>query len=66
VWNFSNGFAVVSSGGKVGYIDKEGKYVINPQFDIMDNFFDGLAKVTVSNKTGYIDKDGKYVWNLSN
>jgi hypothetical protein len=53
-------------GGKTDFINKEGKYVINPQFDTMDKFFDGLAKVNGSNKTGYIDKDGKYVWNLSN
>ena len=63
--NFSNGFAVVSSGGKVGYIDKGGKYIINPQYDNLDNFFDGLARVTIGDKSGYIDKEGKYVWNPS-
>jgi hypothetical protein len=62
---FSGGHAIVSTAGKMGYIDKEGKYFINPQFDNLEVFFDGLARITVDGKSGYIDKEGKYIWNPS-
>ena len=37
----------VTVGGKVGYIDKSGKLVINPQYDEANEFSDGLALVCV-------------------
>ena len=52
----------VTMGEKSGYIDQNGKYVINPQFAYADNFYDGLARVkTTDAKIGYIDKKGKFV-----
>jgi hypothetical protein len=53
----------VKSGDKWGYIDKEGKYVVNPQFDNAMLFAEGLACVKVDKKYGYISEDGKYVIN---
>jgi hypothetical protein len=50
-------------GGKWGYIDKTGKYIINPQFDEAMGFNEGLASVRIGDKWGYIDKNGKFVWN---
>jgi hypothetical protein len=44
-----------------GYVDKSGKFVIQPQFEDALEFFDGLAAVEVSKKWGYIDKTGKGV-----
>jgi len=41
---------VVSIGDKCGYIDKDGKYIINPQFDGARNFSDGLAIVETGDK----------------
>jgi hypothetical protein len=38
---FYEGLAVVRIGGKWGYIDRTGKYVINPQFDSAFPFFEG-------------------------
>ena len=57
-----------STTGKYGYIDKTGKYAINPQFDVAGEVFvDGLTIVrtgdSVTGKWGYIDKTGKYVVN---
>jgi len=62
---------LISLNGKVGYIDKAGKLVVNPQFDVANNFSEGLAGVCVGGKDifceggkwGYIDKAGKYVIN---
>ncbi|MDD6002358.1 MAG: WG repeat-containing protein [Bacteroidales bacterium] len=52
----------VTISDKCGYIDKTGKYVINPQFAFADKFCDGLARVkTADNKIGYINKEGQYV-----
>jgi WG containing repeat len=42
---FSDGLAAVRLGSKYGYIDKTGKLVIHPQFDLVLNFTDGLALV---------------------
>jgi hypothetical protein len=47
----------------VGYIDKTGKVVINPQFDNFGQFSEGLANVRIGHKEGYIDKTGKFVIN---
>lgn len=55
-----------ASGGKYGYIDKEGKIIINPQFEAATVFMDGIALVLSSdNKYGYIGEDGKYIINPS-
>ncbi|MCL4479776.1 MAG: WG repeat-containing protein, partial [Deltaproteobacteria bacterium] len=51
------------TGGAVGYINKSGKFVINPQFDEAWVFTDGLAMIKLGNKRGFIDKSGKYVIN---
>ena len=60
------GLAKVKIGGKWGYIDKTGKYVVNPQFDEVWSFSEGLAGVIIgdwkTSKWGYIDKTGKYIW----
>ena len=58
-----NRLFAISIGGKIGYIDKTGKIVINPQFDGVGIFAEGLAKVRIGDKYGYIDKTGKIVIN---
>jgi hypothetical protein len=75
---FAGGLAAVRVGdaktGKWGFIDKTGKFVINPQFDktagedpFGGEFLDGLAAVRVGDKItgqwGFIDKTGKFVIN---
>jgi hypothetical protein len=53
--------------GKYGYIDKQGKFVISPQFDNARRFEEGLAAVRVGGgddgKWGFIDKQGKIAIN---
>lgn len=45
---------------RVGYIDAEGKFEINPQFDEGRRFHSGLAAVRLADKWGFIDEKGSY------
>ena len=45
----------------ISYIDKTGKYVINPQFDEAGSFEDDIALVQVNEKYGFIDEEGEYI-----
>ena len=49
---------LIKQNGRVGYIDRTGKVVIEPQFDDGWYFSEGLACVTVKGKTGFIDTSG--------
>ena len=49
---------------KYGFIDKNGKVVIEPQFDSASNFSEGFACVKKDDKWGFIDKSGKMVIEL--
>jgi hypothetical protein len=46
---------------EMGFMDKTGKVVIPPQFDIVWGFAEGLAAVEVDERTGFIDLSGKMV-----
>lgn len=47
---------------KIGYIDKNGFIVINPQYGEGTSLFsEGLARVGLNGKYGYIDESGKMV-----
>jgi WG containing repeat len=56
--------ARTQSDGPYGYIDRNGRFAIPPQFDEADEFSDGLAHVRVGNKHGFIDHTGKLVFPL--
>ena len=60
-----NGLAAVQLDGKYGYIDKNGKTVIEQQFDYASSFAEnGLARIKANDgKWGYIDKTGKMIIN---
>ena len=62
-WGFTGGLIPAASGGKWGFIDTAGKWVIDPQFEQADGFADGLALVRVGGRCGYIDQKGKFVVN---
>ncbi len=53
----------VKSGGRFGYINPKGEYVINPQFDDATMFREGIARVKKNGKYGYIHPDGTYLCN---
>ncbi len=48
-------------GKKFGYMDKTGKYVINPIYDNARRFSEGFAAVKTNGKWGYIDTKGKQI-----
>jgi hypothetical protein len=53
----------IPHGGRWGYIDTSGRYVVEPQYSSADSFNNGLAKVkTLEGKEAYIDTAGKVVW----
>jgi hypothetical protein len=62
---FSDGLISVCSRADtctpIGYLDKDGRMAIQPQFDTGFPFSDGRALIHVDNRWGYIDKEGKTV-----
>ncbi|MEZ6136650.1 MAG: WG repeat-containing protein [Pirellulaceae bacterium] len=51
----------ISVNGKHGFIDKDGKIVIEPKYEKVFPFSDGLAAVQVDERWGFIDAMGKLV-----
>ena len=47
----NSGLYPIQDGGKLGYIDRNGKVVINPQFDWAGEFSEGLANVGIGGKS---------------
>ncbi|HQX56504.1 MAG TPA: WG repeat-containing protein [Pyrinomonadaceae bacterium] len=72
---FVDGMAKVRKGDKFGYVDKMGRFVIEPSFANAEDFSEGLAAVRLEGhlvgladerseyktKYGFIDKSGKFV-----
>jgi hypothetical protein len=52
--------ALVREGGKFGYIDKSGSFVIEPQFLKAKSFSEGLAAAEKDKKWGFIDTSGNW------
>lgn len=64
VLSFSEGLAMfATTNKKIGFADKTGKVVINPQFEDARPFSEGFAAVIQDKKWGFIDKTGKIVIN---
>ena len=47
--DFSEGLAPIKSGGKWGFIDRNGAVVIKPRFESVEDFSEGMALVTLIN-----------------
>jgi len=45
----------------MGFIDRSGRFAIEPEFDRAEAFSDGLAAVRVSGQWGFIDRTGRFV-----
>lgn len=64
---FSNGLidAYDPTKSKIGFMDKSGKFVIEPKFDNASPFSEGLARATIiedgEEKVGFIDPTGQFV-----
>lgn len=62
-YGFSEGLAIAvkNDGDKAGYIDKTGKFVIEPGIaDSLGDFSEGLATAKIKELEGFIDKKGKF------
>lgn len=57
----ADGYAAVKKDGKWGFIDKDGKVIIEPQYAEAHSFSNGYAAVKKDGKWGFIDKSGKLV-----
>jgi hypothetical protein len=66
----------ITVGGKIGFVDRSGKLLINPQFDSAQNFSEGMSLVCLGScpffeittkaddsKYGFIDEKGQFVVN---
>lgn len=62
VQDFNEGFAAVRESNLWGFINKNGEYVITPQFFYADSFKDGIAWASdsTSKRAGFIDKYGNF------
>lgn len=59
---FSEGLAAFKRNGKYGYMDHNGKIVIEPRFSNANEFHEGLAAVSFPNN----EKDGSPLWGFIN
>lgn len=57
----SNGYAPVCKDGKWGYINSDGKLVIDYTYDDAKSFSNGYAAVCKDGKWGYIDSDNNLI-----
>lgn len=60
---FSDGRAVVSSGGRAGMIDEQGRFVLEPGKFMLCGISEGRVcfKDPKTSKTGFLDRDGQVV-----
>lgn len=61
VTHFSEGYALVKSNGKWGYIDPGGEWYIQPEYDKGQPFQNGVAFVKKGSKTGLIGSDKRVI-----
>lgn len=58
---YSNGYARMTYGGKLGFIDKNGKLRISNQYDEIAHFHEDMCAFKLLGKWGYIDK-AEHIW----
>ena len=59
----AEGLYPVQQHDRIGYIDRDGRIVINPQFEKAGPFSEGLAWIEIDRRFGFIDRSGKIVVN---
>ena len=63
--DFNEGRAAVKGNGPWGFIDKEGREIVEPVYDEVRNFHEGMAAVCMDGKWGYVDIEGKILcWSM--
>jgi hypothetical protein len=59
VFDLREGFSVVSNEKGFGFVNSDGKEIVSPQYDFLDNFENGIAVFLKGNEAGIIDNTGK-------
>jgi len=59
--SFVNGLAKGTKGGKVGYYNKDGKWVVEANFDGGRDFKNGFAAAKQNDKWGFINEKGEWI-----
>ncbi|MGB7549647.1 MAG: WG repeat-containing protein [Terracidiphilus sp.] len=59
--DFTDGLSRWRFGSRYGFMNRNGKTVIPPQFDLTFGFSEGLAAVQIGKQWGFIDTSGKLV-----
>lgn len=62
--DFKDGLALMDNGKTVGFINRQGEWVIPPKYDIADDFSEGLTFARKNGKTLLINSWGKIVKKL--
>src|SRR6056297_2386667 len=57
----SEGKVAISLNGKLGYADRDGNVIVQPQFEHAEPFYEDRAAVCKQGRWGYINPDGKLV-----
>lgn len=60
VW--SEGMLAVKSTGKWGYVDRQGRWIIEPRFDAASAWVDGVGPVSVSGRWALVNREGKLMF----
>lgn len=60
-FTLSDESAAVKQDGKWGFMDKEGKIMIEPQYEDARSFCNGYAAVKQNGKWGFINKEGTVI-----
>ncbi len=60
------GLIAMNFRGSWGFMDKTGKFVIEPQYELASSFSEGLAKVLLEDgNVGFIDKKGNLIFTIN-
>ena len=62
--DFSEGLCAVdksSNSGIYGFIDKDGKWIIEPKYEAVGDFHQGVCRVRINKLWGLIDKEGNII-----
>lgn len=62
LWNGEDGLYPAKQNGLYGFIDENGQWVLEPEWDDTYGFENGLAWVEKDCKAAYIDREGNVVW----
>lgn len=55
---FTEGRLLVQRDGKYGFLNENGEWIVEPQYEDAEQYSEGLAAVCQNGKYGYIDLDG--------